>query len=146
MISLKGHSIMALELPARRGGINRQRGKFFVRQPSSRGVLNFSAQALDQFGRTLAWLHWMAAQTRTITIAQRFIRRREKIDILAGRLLCCACGPAKDSGRAHSDKKYAFETRVPIHSARYIVSGGGRSSGVFMRVRFEKYNNRVSRC
>src|SRR5438552_5274351 len=115
MISLKGHPVVAFELPARGGWINRQRRQFLVRKPSSRSALDFGTEALNQFRRTFTWFHRVATQTGTISTLQRFARTREEIDILSRRLFGRACGPAENSRRAHSNKEYAFETRIAIH-------------------------------
>src|SRR5438046_10712079 len=115
MIRLKGHSVVAFELPARCRWINRQCGQLLVRKPSSRSALDFGTEALNQFRRTFTWLHRVATQTGTISTLQRLARTREEIDILSRRLFRRAGGPAKNSRRAHSDKKYAFEARVAIH-------------------------------
>src|SRR6266498_672233 len=115
MISLKGHSIMAFELTARRRGVNRHRYQLLVCQPAARCALDFSAQALDQFGQAITWLHRMAAQTGTITIMQCLARGCEKIDVFARRLFRRTRWPAKDAGRANAGVKYAFEARVATH-------------------------------
>src|SRR5947199_7837634 len=115
MISLKGHPVVAFELPARGGWINCQRRQFLVRKPSSRSALDFGTEALNQFRRTFTWLHRVATQTGTISTLQRLARTREEIDILSRRLFRRAGGPAKNSRRAHPDKKYAFEARVAIY-------------------------------
>src|SRR6266404_114070 len=114
MISLKCHSIMPFELPTRRGWIDCHGRQFLVRYASVRRALNFSAQSLDQFGRTFVWIHRMATQTRTITFVQRLTGRRKKIDIFSRRLFRRARWPAKNSRRAHPDQKYAFETRIAL--------------------------------
>src|SRR4029077_3548649 len=110
MVSLKCHSIMSLELPSRRGWIDRHRRELFIRQPSTGGAFDFGAQALDQLRRTFVWIHGMTAQTGTITAVQRFTRRREKIDILSGRFFCRASRSAENSCCADADKKNAFKT------------------------------------
>src|SRR5438093_13532017 len=115
MIRLKGHSVVAFELPARCRWINRQFCQFLVRKPSSRSALDFGTEALNQFRRTFTWLHRVATQTGTISTLQRFARTREEIDILSRRLFRRASGPAENSRRAHSNKEYAFETRIAIH-------------------------------
>src|SRR5947207_2824961 len=86
MIRLKGHSVVAFELPARCRWINRQCGQLLVRKPSSRSALDFGTEALNQFRRTFTWLHRIATQTRTISALQRFARTREEIDVLSRRL------------------------------------------------------------
>src|SRR5207247_2303793 len=77
-------------------------------------ALDFGTEALNQFRRTFTWLHRIATQTRTISALQRLARTRKKINILSRRLFRRAGGPAENSRRAHSDKKYAFEARVAI--------------------------------
>src|SRR5207245_6948098 len=104
IVSLECHSIVSLELPPRRGWIDGHRRKLFVRQPTARGVFDFRAQARNQFGRTFARIHRMAAQTRTITAVQCFTRCREKIHILARRLFRRASWPTKNSGSPHADE------------------------------------------
>src|SRR4029077_14108408 len=108
--SLKCHSIMSFELAPGRGWIDRHRGKLFIRQPSAGGAFDFHAQALDQFWRALVRVHRIATQAWSITPMQRFVRRREKIDILSGRFFCRASGSAENSCCADADKKNAFKT------------------------------------
>ena len=115
MISLKGHSIMPFELTARGRGIDRQRRQFLVCEPPARGALDLRTETLDQFGRTLVWIHRVAAQTGTITADQRLTRCREEIDVLACWLFRRTGRPAENSRRTHSDKKYAFKTRIAVH-------------------------------
>src|SRR4029450_13522146 len=115
MIRLKRHSVMTLELASRGGWIDSHRCQFLVGQASTRCALDFSTQALDQFGRTFVRIHRMTTQTGTITIMQPLGRGCEKIDILARRLFRRASRPAENSCRAHSNKKYAFEARVAVH-------------------------------
>src|ERR1700682_2792741 len=115
MVSLECHSIVSLELPSRRGWIDRDRRKFFVRQPAARGTFDFRAQALNQFGWTFARIHRMAAQTGTITAVQCFTRCREKIRILARRLFRRASWPAKNSGSPHANVENAFEAGITIY-------------------------------
>src|SRR5436190_97824 len=74
-----------------------------------------SSAVRQKFRRTFTWLHRIATQTRTISALQRLARTRKKINILSRRLFRRAGGPAENSRRAHSDKKYAFEARVAIH-------------------------------
>src|SRR5207245_4726393 len=126
------HSIMAFELSARGRGINCQRRQLLVRQPTTRRTLDFSAQTLNQFRWTFARFGRMTPQTRTIPALNRFYRGSKKIDILSRRLFRRAGGPAKNSRRAHSDKNMPSKLASRFTSARYIVSGGGRSSGVVM--------------
>jgi len=109
MIRLKRHSIMTLELSARRRGINGKRGQFFVGQPPTRSAFDFSAQLLDQLRRSLAWIHRPAAQARPVAAMQRFTGCREKINIHACRFFCRTGGPAEYPGRAHTNEKNAFK-------------------------------------
>src|SRR5262249_12663949 len=115
MISLKGHSVVAFELTARGRGIDRQRRQLLVCKASARGALDLRTKTLNQFGRAQVWIHGMTAQAGTITTLQRFVRCCEEIDILTRRLFCRAGRPAENSRRTHSDKKYAFKTRVATH-------------------------------
>src|SRR5881392_1210800 len=110
MISLKSHSVMALELPARGRGINRQGGELFIGQAAVGRALDLCAQAFDQFRRGFVCIHWIATKTGAITAMQRLVGRREKIDILAGRLFGRASGATEDSGSAHADKENSLET------------------------------------
>src|ERR1041384_4327055 len=115
MICLECHSIMALKLSPCRRRIDGKRGQFLVRQAAARRALNFRAQTFDQFRRTRAWIERVATQARSITAFQSVARCREEIHVFACRLFRRARRPAKNSGRAYTDVKDSFETRIPVY-------------------------------
>ena len=136
MIGLKRHSIMTLELPARRRGIDGERGQFLVGQPPARGAFDFRPQLLDQLRRTLARIHRPAAQAWPVAAMQCFTRRRKKIDVRPRRLFRRTGRPAENSGRAHTDEKNSFEARVAIHQCA-IHRVGGREQFHCFHMRFD---------
>src|SRR5438874_12713165 len=91
---------MPLELPARRGGIDGERGEFLVSQPPTRCAFDLRSQLLDQPQWTLARIHRPATQARPVAAMQRFTWRREKIDVPPRRLFCRAGGTAENSSRS----------------------------------------------
>ena len=147
MISLKRHSIMALELSARGRGIDRQRGQLLVGQPSARRALDFRAQSFDQFRRTLVRIHRPAAQTWPITAMQRFTRRREKKSTFSrAGFFAEQVGRQKIPVVRTPTKKIPSKLESRLTKARYIVSEGGRSSMRFICVRSASCSSRGSRC
>ena len=85
--------------------------KFFA---SAGGLLSYGPDTLDQFRRALFRIHRIAAQTRTISTVQCFIRRREKINIFARRLFRRASRTTKNSSRTHCSVKDSLKTRIAI--------------------------------
>ena len=85
----------------------------------------------------------MATEARPVTAMQRFARRREKIDVLAGRLFRRASGPAENPGRADPDEKNSFEARIAINERAIHRIGRREQLGHLHLSRLIHYQRRL---
>src|SRR5207244_1560296 len=116
-----------------------------VRRPPGARSTSARRRSISSGGRLPGSIGWQRKQGR-YPLSSASLELAKKSTFCRAGFFAVQVGRQKIPVVRTPAKKMPSKLESRFTSARYIVSDEGRSSGAFICVRSEKYNNRGSRC